>query len=291
MGDQNWANYKNGFGNVMCNGEADMWIGLDYMHYLTHPGKNGRQLQTGRIDINDWDGEEYWGYYNKFIIQSESRNYQLIARNFNGVGSYSIGDAFAGMAFDGEDKNKIYTKQDTMAFSTKGEWKDGKVGGQWIHDNDKLCAPMGMTRKYGRMVPKWSPDDIEAQCEEVLNLDYSNWTKNMALWGSCAQQDGAGFWYNRCSAGNLNGKVYGETGTGFYELKTITLEGEDGYTMMEKNHDDGLIWATLNRGRDYSFMMAEMRIRPRDFVGYSATAGLEMLRNGRTMDENKANRN
>merc|ERR1719378_1021277 len=64
-----------------------------------------------------------------------------------------------------------------------------------------------MTRKFGRMVPKWSVDDIEAQCEEVLNLDYSNWTKNMALWGSCAQQDGAGFWYNRCSAGNLNGEV------------------------------------------------------------------------------------
>jgi fibrinogen gamma chain len=66
----------------------------------------------------------------------------------------------------------------------------------------------------------------------------------MAIWGSCAQQDGAGFWYNRCSAGNLNGQVYHK---GWYELKTITIEREqDTKTMMREQHDNGLIWTTLN---------------------------------------------
>ena len=228
----------------------------------------------------------YFNFVCLTLNLAESRNYQLIARNFNGVGSYSIGDAFAGMAFDGNDKQKIYTKQDTMAFSTKGEWKDGKVGGQWIHDNDKLCAPMGMTRKFGRMVPKWSVDDIEAQCEEVLNLDYSNWTKNMALWGSCAQQDGAGFWYNRCSAGNLNGEVYHN---GYYELKTIRITDENGVREMQRNdHDDGLVWTTLhNKGKDYSFMMAELRIRPNNFTPRVQVPSKSTLRNGGIPDKTK----
>merc|ERR1712189_67512 len=37
-------------------------------------------------------------------------------------------------------------------------------------------------------------------------------------------------------------------------------------SMMRNNHDDGLIWTTLhNKGKDYSFMMAELRVRPRNF--------------------------
>ena len=179
---QNWNNYKHGFGHITCDGEADFWIGLDYMHALTHPSKNGRQMQVGRIDINDWDVDEngngeYWGYYNTFVIQGESRNYQLIARKFTGVGSYSIGDALAGVAFEGDVRQAAYTKQDGAQFSTKGEWENGVEGGEWIHDNDKLCKPIGMERKYGHLVPKWSEDDKAAQCDKVINFDYSNWTK------------------------------------------------------------------------------------------------------------------
>jgi len=290
---QNWNNYKHGFGHIMCNGEADFWIGLDYMHYLTHPRKNGGQKQVGRIDINDWDvdengnGGEYWGYYNTFVVQDEGRNYQLMARNFNGVGSYSIGNAFEGIAFGGNDKQKAYTKQDGMEFSTKGEWKNGKVGGEWIHDNDRLCKPKGFHTKYGNRVPKWSADDIAAQCDDVINFDYSNWTKNMAKWGSCAQQDGAGFWYNRCSAGNLNGQVYRN---GYYELKTISITRESGETreMMRNEHDDGLVWTTLhNKGKDYSFMMAEIRIRPKDFQPNPMEGSKSTMRNGGQPDQGK----
>ena len=58
-------------------------------------------------------------------------------------------------------------------------------------------------------------------------------------------QDGAGFWYNRCSAGNLNGAVYKG---GYYQLKTISITNERGeqHSMMRNNHDDGLIWTTLH---------------------------------------------
>ena len=76
----------------------------------------------------------------------------MISRNYEGVGSYSIGDAFAGVSFGGKEVYMAYTKQDKMEFSTKGEWKDGKVGGKWMHDNDKLCKPEGMEKVYGKMV-------------------------------------------------------------------------------------------------------------------------------------------
>jgi fibrinogen gamma chain len=293
---QNWNNYKHGFGHIMCNGEADFWIGNDYMHYMTHPRKNGGKMQLGRIDINDWDvdengnGGEYWGYYDKFIVQAESRNYQLVAKNFRGVGSYSIGNAFAGVAFEGEDKHAAYTKQDGAYFSTKGEWKNGVEGGEWIHDNDKLCKPLGMKTVYGVKVPDWTDDDVAAQCNNVLDFDYNNWTKNMAKWGSCAQQDGAGFWYNRCSAGNLNGKVYRN---GYYELKTIRIQHSDGVReMMKNNHDDGLIWTTLhNKGKDYSFMMAEIRIRPQDFTPFPMEGSSKTKRNGGQPDPDRVNAN
>jgi len=287
---QNWANYKHGFGHVMCNGEADFWIGLDYMHALTHPKMNGRKMQTGRIDINDWDGEEYWGYYNKFIVMPEARNYQLIANRFTGVGSYSIGDAFAGMAFGGNEKQKRYTKHDGMAFSTKGEWSTKNGQKVFIHDNDNLCKPTGFTRYGGMSLPKWSADDVAAQCDKVIEFDYDNYKSHMALWGSCAQQDSSGWWYNRCSAGNLNGRVYQH---GYYELKTIRIQHSQGSNeMMRNNHDDGLIWTTLhNKGKDYSFMMGEIRIRPSDFRPrqYDVQKSQRTMRNGGNPDPQKMN--
>merc|ERR1712136_358426 len=115
-------------------------------------------------------------------------------------------------------------------------------------------------------------------------------TSQIAKWGSCAQQDGAGFWYNRCSAGNLNGAVYKG---GYYQLKTISITNERGeqHSMMRNNHDDGLIWTTLhNKGKDYSFMMAELRVRPRNFrpIQRDASKSSKTLRNGGQPDKNKA---
>jgi len=276
--NRNWENYKAGFGHIASNGEADFWLGLERMHYLTAPKMNGGVDQTLRIDLVDWSGEEYFGEYAKGVVLSERSDFKLIVRDYSGIGSYSIGDAFEGMDFEGQTGQKAFTRQNFMKFSTHDK------------DNDNLCSwsENNMEYKYGQSFPRFNSHDVAARCEEVVEKFTQDWRGKLKTWGSCAQQDGAGFWYNRCSAGNLNGRVYGESGTGFYELKTITLEDDNGITMMRNNHDDGLIWGTLHRGRDYSFMMAEMRIRPKDFVGYSATAGLEMLRNGRNIDANKA---
>ena len=93
--------YKNGFGWLSCNGESDYWIGLDYMSAMSY-----RSSARLRIDLKDWDNADYWGYYDKFFVLPESRGYKLIADQYSGVGSYSIGDAWGGVAFEGRRKNK-----------------------------------------------------------------------------------------------------------------------------------------------------------------------------------------
>lgn len=66
--------------------------------------------------------------------------------------------------------------------------------------------------------------------------------------GNCAEQDGSGWWMNRCHAGHLNGKYYKG---GAYTEKDA---GPRGY-------DNGIIWATW-RSRWYSMKKTSMKIIP-----------------------------
>ncbi|KAL8207187.1 UNVERIFIED_CONTAM: hypothetical protein K2H54_047670 [Gekko kuhli] len=74
--------------------------------------------------------------------------------------------------------------------------------------------------------------------------------------GNCAEQDGSGWWMNRCHAGHLNGRYYRG---GLYTEKDA---GPSGY-------DNGIIWATW-RSRWYSMKKTSMKIIP-----YSRLAALE----------------
>uniref|UniRef100_A0A8C3TWG6 Fibrinogen gamma chain n=1 Tax=Catharus ustulatus TaxID=91951 RepID=A0A8C3TWG6_CATUS len=65
--------------------------------------------------------------------------------------------------------------------------------------------------------------------------------------GNCAEQDGSGWWMNRCHAGHLNGKYY----VGKVSSK---YAGPSGF-------DNGIIWATW-RDRWYSMKKSAMKIIP-----------------------------
>ncbi|XP_012582272.1 PREDICTED: fibrinogen gamma chain isoform X2 [Condylura cristata] len=84
-------------------------------------------------------------------------------------------------------------------------------------------------------------------------MQFSTWDNdNDNFEGNCAEQDGSGWWMNKCHAGHLNG-VYYQGGT---YSKSSTANG----------YDNGIIWATW-KSRWYSMKKTTMKIIPFNRLG------------------------
>ncbi|XP_018611716.2 fibrinogen gamma chain-like isoform X2 [Scleropages formosus] len=83
--------------------------------------------------------------------------------------------------------------------------------------------------------------------------------------GNCAQQDGSGWWMNRCHAAHLNGR--------YYRGGRYTVKNTDGF-----DFDNGIIWATWH-SRWYSLKETTMKIIPvnRLNMGGSQHAGTKQF--------------
>ncbi|XP_077402299.1 fibrinogen like 1B [Vanacampus margaritifer] len=73
--------------------------------------------------------------------------------------------------------------------------------------------------------------------------------------GSCAQENNAGWWYNRCHVANLNGKFY----------RKGQYKGQ---------FDNGIVWGTW-RGLWYSLRHTTMKVRPLLFLDAMGSGGGE----------------
>ncbi|XP_060569084.1 angiopoietin-related protein 7-like [Ruditapes philippinarum] len=92
---RNWADYKNGFGDL--NGE--FWLGNEHLSSLTLGGEH--EL---RIELEDFDGNSVYAKYSKFKIYPEEDNYKLEVSGYSGT----AGDALEnhnGMMFSTFDRD------------------------------------------------------------------------------------------------------------------------------------------------------------------------------------------
>ncbi|XP_071780737.2 fibrinogen like 1B [Centroberyx gerrardi] len=90
------------------------------------------------------------------------------------------------------------------------------------------------------MVEQWSA------CLSGMQFSTRDQDNDRYLQGSCAQENKAGWWFNRCHAANLNGKFY----------RGGKYQGQ---------HDNGVVWGTW-RGLWYSLRHTTMKVRPLVFL-------------------------
>ncbi|XP_034033330.1 fibrinogen-like protein 1 isoform X2 [Thalassophryne amazonica] len=92
----------------------------------------------------------------------------------------------------------------------------------------------------GGMVEQWSA------CLGGMQFSTRDQDNDRYLQGSCAQENKAGWWFNRCHAANLNGKFY----------RGGTYKGP---------YDNGVVWGTW-KGLWYSLRHTTMKVRPLVFL-------------------------
>uniref|UniRef100_A0A8D3A8P3 Fibrinogen like 1B n=1 Tax=Scophthalmus maximus TaxID=52904 RepID=A0A8D3A8P3_SCOMX len=187
-----------------------------------------QKRRHGKVDFNrDWvdyrDGfgdfklwnDEFWlGNEHMYSLLSEGKNLVKIElKDWEGKRTYAFYENFR--ITDEADKYRLHYGQ------YSGKAGDALTGG-------------------GGSVEQWSASLSGMQ---FSTRDQDN---DRYLQGSCAQENEAGWWFNRCHAANLNGKFYR---TGKYKGK----------------YDNGLVWGTW-RGLWYSLRHTTMKVRPLVFL-------------------------
>ncbi|KAI3373694.1 hypothetical protein L3Q82_022279, partial [Scortum barcoo] len=102
----------------------------------------------------------------------------------------------------------------------------------------------------GGMVEHWST------CASGMQFSTKDQDNDRFLQGNCAEENKAGWWFNRCHAANLNGKFYH---AGEYKGK----------------FDNGVVWGTW-KGLWYSLRHTTMKVRPLVFLDAMGSGGGEL---------------
>uniref|UniRef100_A0A3Q3MZI5 Fibrinogen like 1B n=2 Tax=Mastacembelus armatus TaxID=205130 RepID=A0A3Q3MZI5_9TELE len=170
--------------------------------------------RDGFGDFKQWNDEFWLGNEHIYSLLSEGKNLVKIdLMDWDGQRSYAFYENFR--ITDEADK---YRLQYGMY--------SGKAG-------DALSGG-------GRVVEQWSA------CLSGMQFSTRDQDNDRFLHGSCAQENKAGWWFNRCHTANLNGKFY----------RTGKYTGQN---------DNGVVWGTW-KGLWYSLRHTTMKVRPLVFL-------------------------
>jgi len=218
-----WQEYENGFGEIPEElGKGDFWLGLKNMHEITREGRG----TEARIELYSW-GERSWAKYGTFLVSHRDFGYNLTIKNFEDNKDIPVRDAFAGV-------NENFLCRGNHCPAKRENRKNSRQNGQMFttkdRDNDNYCKPSGYSKRGG--TPEYS--------EENKLCELSDLNKN------CAIEEQSGFWFNSCSAVNLNGPIY-----------RTNPERE-----RQKALPAGMIWATWQK--QTSLMFSSIKLRPKN---------------------------
>ncbi|XP_028278147.1 fibrinogen like 1B [Parambassis ranga] len=187
-----------------------------------------QRRRHGKVDFNrDWvdyrDGfgdfklwnDEFWlGNEHIYSLLSEGKNLVKIdLMDWDGKRSYAFYENFR--ITNEADKYRLQYGQ------YSGQAGDALTGG-------------------GGMVEQWSA------CLSGMQFSTRDQDNDRYLQGSCAEENKAGWWFNRCHAANLNGNFYRQ---GKYKFQ----------------YDNGVVWGTW-KGLWYSLRHTTMKVRPLVFL-------------------------
>uniref|UniRef100_A0A673AQN2 Fibrinogen-like protein 1 n=1 Tax=Sphaeramia orbicularis TaxID=375764 RepID=A0A673AQN2_9TELE len=197
-----------------------------------------QKRRHGRVDFNrDWvdyrDGfgdfklwnDEFWlGNEHMHSLLSEGKNLVKIDL----------------MDWDGQRSHAFYENFRITDESDKYRLQYGMYSGR---AGDALTGG-------GGMVEQWS------SCLSGMQFSTRDQDNDRYIQGSCAQENKAGWWFNRCHAANLNGKFYRN---GIYTGQS----------------DNGVVWGTW-KGLWYSLRHTTMKVRPLVFLDAMGSGAGEM---------------
>ena len=130
---RNWADYKNGFGNL----EGEHWLGLDNMYLLTHQSSDPPQL---RVDLADWKGNIAFAKYDQFSVGDEDSDYTLSVSGYQSAST--AGDSLT--PYNGYHNGQRFSTPDREN-SAAGVHCATYSHGPWWH---RKCYHSLLTGKY-----------------------------------------------------------------------------------------------------------------------------------------------
>ncbi|KAM4545095.1 fibrinogen like 1B [Odontesthes bonariensis] len=170
--------------------------------------------RDGFGDFKLWNDEFWLGNEHLYSLLSEGKNLVKIDL----------------MDWEGQRSHAFYENLRITDEADKYRLQYGQYSGQ---AGDALSGG-------GGMVEQWSA------CLSGMQFSTRDQDNDRFIQGSCARENKAGWWFNRCHAANLNGKFYRG---GKYKAQ----------------NDNGVVWGTW-KGLWYSLRHTAMKVRPLVFL-------------------------
>ncbi|XP_054482511.1 fibrinogen like 1B [Anoplopoma fimbria] len=197
-----------------------------------------QRRRHGKVDFNrDWvdykDGFGDFKLWNDEFWLGNERMYSLLSEGKNLV-------KIDLMDWDGQKSYAFYENFKITDEADKYRLQYGVYSGK---AGDALTSG-------GGMVEQWSA------CLSGMQFSTRDQDNDRYLQGHCAEENSAGWWFNRCHAANLNGKFY----------RRGKYKGPN---------DNGVVWGTW-RGLWYSLRHTTMKVRPLVFLDVTGSGAGEM---------------